>query len=177
VIGVVSRLRHEKGIDILINAFAIAIRHFPGIHLLIVGSGPDEIGLETQVSDLNLNSSTTFFGEADWETAMQQMALMDIVVVPSRFEGFGLTAAEAMAMGKSVVATDVFGLSEVVADGQTGFLFPNEDVLTLSNWIIMLCKNPNLRYAMGNNGRIKAKKMFDLDAYKWKITRLYDQLG
>ena len=177
VIGVVSRLRHEKGIDVLINAFAIAIQQFPNIHLLIIGNGPDEIKLKKRVSDLELESAITFFGETNWETAIQQMALMDIVVVPSRFEGFGLTAAEAMAMGKSVVATDVFGLSEVVADGQTGFLFPNEDVLTLSNWIIMLCKNPNLRYAMGNNGRIKAKKMFDLDAYKWKITRLYDQLG
>jgi hypothetical protein len=41
----------------------------------------------------------------------------------------------------------------------------------------MLCKNPNLRYAMGNNGRIKVRRMFDLDAYKGKIIRLYDQLG
>jgi glycosyltransferase involved in cell wall biosynthesis len=177
VVGAVSRLRHEKGIDVLINAFSIAKRQFPSIHLLIVGSGPDEIGLKTQVSDLNLTSSTTFFGEANWETAMQQMALMDIVVVPSRFEGFGLTAAEAMAMGKSVVATDVFGLTEVVSNGQTGLLFPQEGALTLSNWIIMLCNNNNLRYTMGNNGRIKARKMFDFDVYKEEIIKLYDQLG
>lgn len=176
VIGVVSRLRHEKGIDLLIRSFALILKKHPGIHLLIVGTGPDEVKLKEMVRDLKVEQNTTFFGEANWETAMQQMALMDVVVVPSRFEGFGLTAAEAMAMGKPVVASDVFGLSEVVTDGQTGFLFPSEDTETLASCLVRLCNDPDLRLTMGTNGKAKAGKLFELSVFKRKTLGLYEKL-
>lgn len=176
VIGVVSRLRHEKGIDILLNAFALVVKQLPHIHLLIVGSGPDEETLKEQAHDLNLESSTTFFGEADWNTAMQQMALMDIVVAPSRFEGFGLTAAEAMAMGKPVVASNVFGLSEVVTDGVTGLLFPNEDSEALANCLIQLIDHPGLQYSYGIHGQSKATDLFDIKVFIKNTTQLYEEL-
>ena len=114
VIGAVSRLRHEKGIDLLLEAFTFLIRSGEKAHLLLVGSGPDEKKLKDTIQTYELNSSVTFYGEAEWERAMQLMAIMDIVVVPSRFEGFGLTAAEAMAAGKPVIASDTSGLKEVV---------------------------------------------------------------
>jgi L-malate glycosyltransferase len=177
VIGVVSRLRHEKGIDILINAFALVVKQLPHIHLLIVGSGPDEETLKEQAHDLNLESMITFFGEANWETAMEQMALMNIVVVPSRFEGFGLTAAEAMAMDKPVVASNVFGLSEVVSDGGTGLLFPNEDTSALAECLVQLCQNHDQRVQMGSQGMLKATELFDLTVYARKTTQLYESLN
>lgn len=176
VIGVVSRLRHEKGIDLLIRSFALVLKKYPVIHLLIVGTGPDEVKLKEMVLDLKLEQNTTFFGEANWETAMQQMASMDVVVVPSRFEGFGLTAAEAMAMGKPVVASEVFGLSEVVTDGQTGFLFPSEDTETLATCLVRLCTDPDLRLTMGTNGKAKAEKLFELSVFKRKTLGLYEKL-
>ena len=91
-------------------------------------AGPDEKKLKDTVQTYGLISSVTFYGEAEWERAMQLMSLMDIVVVPSRFEGFGLTAAEAMAMGKPVVASDTSGLKEVVINDETGILFPVDEV-------------------------------------------------
>lgn len=176
VIGAVSRLRYEKGIDLLIESFAIVSKQHPTIYLLIVGTGPDEDQLKERINDLKLNQKTTFFGEANWETAMQQMALMDVVVVPSRFEGFGLTAAEAMAMGKSVVATNVFGLSEVVSNGETGILFPAEDIQALANSLIRLCIDPNLRSTMAFNGKAKVEKLFDISVYNQKTIQLYNEI-
>jgi len=176
VIGAVTRLRHEKGIDLLIKAFALVIKQLPNIHLLIVGSGPDTVELKKLVTELNLESSVTFFGEASWETAMHQMALMDIVVVPSRFEGFGLSAAEAMAMDKPVVATNVFGLSEVVTDGVTGLLFPNEETAALANCMVQLIDNPDLRHSFGINGQTKATCLYDIKVFSKNTNRLYEEL-
>ncbi|MEI6139826.1 MAG: glycosyltransferase family 4 protein [Mariniphaga sp.] len=176
VIGVVSRLRLEKGIDLLIDAFNSIIKKCPNIHLLIVGSGPDESILKSKVKELNLCNNVTFYGQAFWHTAMQQLAIMDIVVVPSRFEGFGLTAAEAMAMSKPIVATDVFGLSEVVTDKETGLLFPKENVAELANCLLQLCNDPNLRHQFGCNGKIKVEKLFDISIYRKKTIHFYDQL-
>lgn len=217
VIGAVSRLRHEKGIDTLISAFAQVLKKIPNVHLLIVGTGPDEtklkelvvtgyglrvsergtmdeeqlnrlrvtgyglgvLGSEFRVSSSGAEHGThiTFFGEADWKTAMQQMALMDVIVVPSRFEGFGLTAAEAMAMGKAVAATEVFGLSEVVTDEETGLLFPLEEIEALADCLSRLISDPVLRSTLGANGKLKAENLFDISVFSGKTTRLYEMLS
>lgn len=176
VIGVVSRLRIEKGIDILIDAFNQLVNEGTLAHLLIVGKGPDESKLRAQVSNNVLNSSITFYGEADWETAMQLMAIMDIVVVPSRFEGFGLTAAEAMAAGKPVVASDIFGLKEVVIHEETGFLFPVENTEMLKDLLQRLYKERNLRKKLGDKGQKRAELMFGMDLSRKKISVLYKQI-
>ena len=70
--------------------------------------------LKIRQFSLEFIDKVIFYGATDWVNAMQLISIMDIVVVPSRFEGFGLTAAEAMSAGKPVVASDSFGLKEVV---------------------------------------------------------------
>ena len=72
-------------------------------HLLIVGGGNEKDKLKEMCKELKISKNVTFYGETNWADAMNQMALMDVVIVPSRFEGFGLSAAEAMAMEKPVV--------------------------------------------------------------------------
>lgn len=180
VIGVVGRLRWEKGVDLLIRAFQKVAEKNTDVHLLIVGGGPDEEKLKRLTENGGGRRETgdgiTFFGEADWETAMRQMALMDVVVVPSRFEGFGLSAAEAMAMGKPVIASEVFGLSEVVTDGETGLLFPAENIAALKECVSRLADDPALRIKLGTNGKRKAEKQFDLSVFSDKIVKLYELL-
>jgi glycosyltransferase involved in cell wall biosynthesis len=173
VIGVVSRLRSEKGIDILIDAFKQLVKGGAIARLLIVGTGPDDSKLRAQASDNELNNSVTFYGEADWERAMQLIAIMDMVVVPSRFEGFGLTAAEAMAAGKPVVASDVFGLKEVVIHNETGFLVPVENAELLKDLLQRLCNDQYLRNKLGNNGQNRAESVFGVDLFSKKISGLY----
>lgn len=174
VIGAISRLRYEKSIDLLIEAFNNLAREGSEAHLLIVGSGPDENLLKQRVGDYGLGSRVTFYGEAEWVRAMQLMAIMDIVVVPSRFEGFGLTAAEAMAAGKAVVASDTTGLKEVINDGETGILFPVDNVSALVRALQKLITDHELRHRFGSAGRKRINEHFSLAIFTWKIKSLYN---
>jgi glycosyltransferase involved in cell wall biosynthesis len=175
LIGTVSRLRHEKGIDLLIEAFDLLIKEGFNIHLLIVGSGPDEDKLKKQVEDLGISGSITFYGAADWEAAIGIMSVMEIVVVPSRFEGFGLTAAEAMAAGKPVIASDNFGLKEVVTDNETGLTFKTEDIYDLKEKLKILLNDPLLCRKYGAAGQERAEKLFDISVFNSRIARLYER--
>ncbi len=174
VIGAISRLRHEKGIDVLIEAFNNLAREGTEAHLLILGSGPDENLLRKRVEDYGLGLKVIFYGEAEWGRAMQLMAIMDIVVVPSRFEGFGLTAAEAMAGGKPVAASDSTGLKEVINDGESGILFPVDDVSALTRALQKLIMDPDLRQRFGTVGEKRITEHFSLEIFTRKIQALYN---
>jgi len=176
IIGAVSRLRVEKGIDILIEAFTQAIQTQPNIHLLIVGSGPDAEQLQQLAANKGIVHHCTFYGEASWAVAMQQMARMDVVVVPSRFEGFGLTAAEAMAMGKPVIASRVFGLSEIILNNQNGLLFSSGNANELLQSMLHLNNNRKHLTEMGLSGFDRVKNHFSIDVFLTKTIKLYSQL-
>jgi glycosyltransferase involved in cell wall biosynthesis len=172
VFGAVSRLREEKGIDLLIQAFSRLLTDNQELHLHIVGTGPDEKELKTLVAQLNIADKVTFFGEASWEVAMRQMVLMDVVVVPSRFEGFGLSAAEAMAMGKPVVASNVFGLKEVVSDGKTGLLFANGDSNDLYLKLLQFCAEKTPYSCFSDNALVYVNQ-FGLPEFNKKVRTLH----
>lgn len=173
VIGAVSRLRHEKGIDILVEAYNLIVKEGAETHLLLVGSGPEEYELKKKVQKMGLASCVTFCGDAGWKRAMQLMALMNIVVVPSRFEGFGLTAAEAMAAGKPVVAADTTGLKEVAVDEETAILFPVDSILALKHSLQKLVNDPNLRYRLGSAGQKRVAENFSAEIFARKTKFLY----
>ena len=166
VIGAVSRLRHEKGVDVLLDAFAIVQKQFPQAHLLIVGDGPDRAALEQRATP-----NVEWAGQQSWERAIALMATMDIVVVPSRFEGFGLTAAEAMAAGKPVVASDVDGLREVVGDA--GVLVPAGDASALAAALARLANDAAARAALGRKARERVENNFSLESFRQKLLACY----
>lgn len=176
VIGAVSRLTFEKGIDILIQALAQAIQKEPLLHLLIVGTGAEEATLKKLAVRLAVDKNITFYGKSDWQHAMELMSVMDVVVVPSRFEGFGLTAAEAMAMGKPVIASDVFGLKELITEKVSGLMFKNEDFLALSEQLIYLMQQPEVCTGLGENGYNKCVGNFDTLNFNKQISALYSAL-
>jgi L-malate glycosyltransferase len=173
LIGTVSRLSNEKGVDILIDAFFLLMKSNINTHLLIVGDGPDKEKLMNQTVRLGIGNSVTFTGSADWEKAIKLIGILDIVVVPSRFEGFGLTAAEAMAAGKPVIASDSFGLSEVVVNEETGLLFPPEDSEMLGKQLVRLCESRAIMEEFGRNGKERCQRLFDFDLFRKRISALY----
>jgi len=173
IIGAVSRLRTEKGIDLLIRSFSLIAKEHQRVHLLIVGSGPDEERMKKEVVESGLSSLITFYGQTEWEKSMELLALMDIMVVPSHYEGFGLSAAEAMAAGKPVIASDTSGLKEVVIHGQTGLLFPVDNQYALKEALEELIKDASLRQQYGNCGKKRVETHFSLELFKNKINALY----
>lgn len=175
IIGAVSRLRYEKGIDLLITAFGQIASQVPQLYLLIVGTGPDEEKLRKMTGETGFSSRIIFCGGVGWEAAMRQMALMDLVVVPSRFEGFGLTAAEALAMGKPVITTNVGGLPEVIDYGKQGILVDPEKPEAIASILIDFAnKNIQKKFLPIDSDRIEYP--FSLTSYQTKIRSLYGML-
>lgn len=105
-----GRLSPEKGFDVLIEALA----QVPGVTAEIVGDGPELARLEACAQRLNVDHRLRFSAALPREMYLERLAAADAVVVPSRHEGLGLVAAEALALGRPVIASDVGGLPEVV---------------------------------------------------------------
>lgn len=173
VIGAVSRLRHEKGMDILLKSFALLLPRFPGLRLKIIGDGPDRETLHHLAGELSISDVITWAGEIPRKEAIRQMKNMDIVVIPSRFEGFGLTAIEAMALKKPVIASNTGGLPEIINDRETGWLVPPEDPIALAKALTELIDNPALREKLGAAGRRKVGEKFSFTTFARQIEALY----
>ena len=92
------------------------------------------------------------------------LSAADALVMPSRWEGFGLAAGEAMAAGLPVIATRVAGLSEIVVDGQTGILVDREDVVGLADAITRLAGDAELRCRLGEAARRRVIEHYSISA-------------
>jgi glycosyltransferase involved in cell wall biosynthesis len=165
IVGVVGRLREEKGQDVLIRAMAIVAKSVPEACLLIVGDGPNREKLQKLSYDLGLQNYMFWGGQIDPDDVIPYYAIMDAVAVPSRFEGFGLTAAEAMAAGLPVVASNVDGLSEVVKNEETGYLVPSENSDFLADRIIALLTDLDKAAVMGQAGRKRVEQYFSMENF------------
>lgn len=173
LIGAVSRLRHEKGIDLLLEAFSSLVPFNEHLRLMIVGSGQDEESLKSFAIEKGIETKVIFNGTKSWEEAIGLMNLMDIVVCPSRFEGFGLTAAEAMALKKPVVASSVFGLKEVVISGETGLTFTSDNIDELTLCLKSLINDKSLQQKFGQLGRQRVENLFSFKVFERKILAIY----
>jgi glycosyltransferase involved in cell wall biosynthesis len=162
IIGVVGRLREEKGLLTLLQSMKEVIKDIPNSVLLVVGDGPDRAYLEQSAIRLGVRDHVLWLGQKDPDEVFRLYGIMDLVVVPSVFEGFSLTAAEAMAAGRPVVASKVDGLIEVVQDGVTGLLVRPGDSEALSRGIIELLLNPGKAASMSNMGRKVVEDQFSL---------------
>ena len=125
-------------------------------------------------ADTGIADSCTWMGRLPWDEAMGCLGLMDIVVVPSRFEGFGLTAIEAMACRKPVVASRVDGLAEIIQNGQNGFLVPSEDIEGLADCIVELIKDEARRTSIGEAARKGVEEKYAYPMFRERIRALYE---
>jgi glycosyltransferase involved in cell wall biosynthesis len=156
-IGVAARLVRQKGIDVLLDALA-GTETTPPWALSVAGEGAERAALEAQAERLDLASRVDFRGHVDDMAAFY--AGLDLLVVPSRYEGFGFVAVEGALAGLPVVASRVSSLPEVVADGQTGRLVPPEDASALSAAIRDLAADSATAAAYGRAGRERAEREF-----------------
>lgn len=176
VIGTVARLSSEKGVDVLMKAFAVFQKSAPNVHLLIVGHGVQNDYLQKLAYDLCIDDACTWLGRLPWKEAMSCLGLMDIVIVPSRFEGFGLTAIEAMACGKPVVASHVDGLAEIIQNGVNGFLVPVDDINGFVKCISSLLKNEDQKIKIGIAARKHVEENYTYPIFRERITIFYKSL-
>jgi len=173
VVGIVARLRWEKGHALLLNAFPKVLMKFPDAQLLIFGDGPDKELLAQLAEDLKITNNVHWAGQQSSNEVYKLYSVMDIVAVPSVFEGFGLVAAEAMAAGLPVVGTNVGGLAEVIEDGKTGYLVPPGNSMAIADALVQLLSDPEMAVAMGNRGQVRARQQFSMEQFGQTILSAY----
>ncbi|NTV25373.1 MAG: glycosyltransferase family 4 protein [Chlorobiaceae bacterium] len=174
VFGYIGRLSHEKGVDILVQAFGEIAGKRPSVSLLVVGTGLEGKRLEERFGHEAWWRQIVFVGGLSWEDAMRHLAVIDALVVPSRFEGFGLSAVEAMAASKPVIAARTGGLMEIIEDGYSGLLYEIEDFSALARLMLLLIDDAANYRKLSVNARKRALD-FDVEVYSKKIQNLYNQ--
>lgn len=156
---VLGRLEPQKGHHVLLDAFAQVRGRSPRAHLVCVGDGVLRAELEHRVTALGLAGAVHLVGYqrnvVDW------LALADVSVLPSFYEGLPLAAIESSAAGRPVVATAVDGTPEVVLHGRTGLLVSPGDVTGLAAAIDQLFANPDEGRRLGQAGRVHVSEYFD----------------
>ncbi|THD76759.1 glycosyltransferase family 1 protein [Thalassobius vesicularis] len=146
-IVVPGRLVSEKGHDVLNQALT---KLKTPVDVVFAGGGPLQDRLARD------NPAVRITGTLDHAELLDQVAQADLVVVPSRYEGFGLATLEAMALARPIVATNVGGLPEVIGD--SGLLVPSEDPAVLANAIETLLSDSDLRASLGSQAQARAQQ-------------------
>lgn len=166
----VGRLDRVKGHDVLLDALV----DVPDVTLTVLGEGSCRPALEKQVADLGLADRVLLPGWSEDVTA--ELAAHDVLVLPSRTEGWPLTVVEAMLAGLPVVATPVGSVGEAVADGETGLLVRPDDPAALASALVRLRDDGALRERLGRRGREVAAGSMTADRMAGQWLALWEQL-
>jgi glycosyltransferase involved in cell wall biosynthesis len=157
-----GRLSPEKGLLDLIESAKYMCQDYPETKFVIIGRGPLERRLRKLVHNLNLNKSISFLGYMNQNTLVKYYQNAMVYVLPSYIEGLSTTLLEAMSCGIPTIATNIAANSEVVVDNETGILVPPGDSKALTDAIIYLLENEDIRESMGKNARKK------VEGYSWE---------
>jgi glycogen synthase len=173
----VGRTVKEKGFDLAIVAMTQIRQKFPEARLIIAGEGEARPALEAKVAELGLGEAVEFLGLVDPTEIPALINTASLVIMPSRWsEPFGLSALQAAQMARPIVATRIGGLPEVVAEGETGLLFKQDDSAALADSILYMLEHPVEAQRMGEAARKRAREKFSLDATVSAYETLYRRL-
>jgi glycosyltransferase involved in cell wall biosynthesis len=174
----VSRLVEWKGVDFCIKAFARLGEKLPRSRLVIVGDGAERAKLETLAAKLGVAKAVEFTGSQSELQVRAHFESADIFLQHSLnhssgwFEGFGVSVAEASAMGLPVVVSACGGMLDQVVDGATGIIVPQRDDLAMSDAMLRLGVDPALRARMGDQGRERMVRHFDTELQVAKLEQV-----
>jgi phosphatidylinositol alpha-1,6-mannosyltransferase len=178
-----SRLVPRKGFDVLIDAGAILAKRYPGLQIVLAGSGRDRQRLERRA--LRRGSPVTFLGRVDDDDLSPLLASSDVFAMLCRNrwggleqEGFGIVFLEAAAAGVASVAGRSGGSAEAVDDGVTGVVVEQpKDIQEVVNALDRLLGDAGLRSGMGRAGRLRAESTFTYDRLAAKLHAALQKLG
>ncbi|MDI6807540.1 MAG: glycosyltransferase family 4 protein [Candidatus Eisenbacteria bacterium] len=160
-VGVVARLSGQKGHLAFLQAAKKVREKLPDAVFFVVGDGKERGALEERARVLSLEKNVIFAGHRRDMTKVY--AALDVVVLPSLYEGMPNAVLEAMSCGRAVVATRTGGTEEVVQDGISGFMVNREDHTAIAERVIQLLSEPELREKMGNAGRRLVLEKFTVE--------------
>ena len=175
LVGIVARLVPIKAHEVFLDAAAEVRRRIPDARFLIVGDGERRAELEARARALGLQDQTLFLG---WRRDMRTVyADLDVVVLTSLNEGSPVAVIEAMAAARPVVSTDVGGVSEVVAQGESGLLVPTRDASALADAVTSVLSDPSGAERMGRAARAAVYPKYSSGRLVDDLRRLYLELA
>jgi glycosyltransferase involved in cell wall biosynthesis len=173
-VGWIGRMTGVKRTDDLLLAFKRLLERGVDATLCLVGDGPDRERIEQRAHELGIMRNTLFLGYQNDVSRFH--ASFDAFVLPSLNEGTPVTAIEALAAGRPVVATRVGGVPDVVRDGEDGFLVEAGAVDTLAERLERLARDEGLRARMGEAGRARVLPRYSVERLTEDVDRLYRSL-
>lgn len=174
VVVCISKLRYEKGIDVLLQAWRLVHEQAPQAHLVIVGSGPLQSQLECMARTLGIVDSVEFAGLQSDIPA--QLHRGNLAVLPSRWEGMPNALLEAMACGSACVATCVSGSEDVIEHGVNGLLVEPEDYQGMTQALLTLLCDPALVQKYGQAARVTVEKHYSFEHILDSYIELYQSI-
>ena len=170
LVGCVARLVPVKGVDCLLEAWSAVRSAVPDATVVFVGDGPLRPTLEAAAKAEGLGRSAAFLGVRD--DVADLLPLFDVVVLPSRNEGMGRAAVEALAAGRPVIGSRISGIQNVIQDGETGVLVPPGDPGALARAIVRCLRERAVRDGMAARAR-DAARAYGVDAMLSQLDELY----
>jgi glycosyltransferase involved in cell wall biosynthesis len=140
--------------------------------MVIAGDGPERSPLECLALELGVADRVRFLG--NWIDVPALLRSVDLFVLASKFEPFGVALLEAKAAGLPIVATAVNEIPKIVADGTSGVLTPPEDAASMASLFVRLAEDRDYRVALGRHARLEAQR-HDLRAAVTAYESLYDE--
>jgi glycosyltransferase involved in cell wall biosynthesis len=182
-IGIVKRLEHKYGVDLLIEGFAIAETQLKlhkeheniQLKLIIVGDGSLECELKKIARTRGVLDKTNFAGAVENHQVARYINEMDIFVVPSRIESFGVAAIEALGCERPCIVANTGGLPEVILNGKTGLVVDAESAEAIASAIVYCINNKTAAINMGIKGRESVMQNYTESAALDTMVNLYHQ--
>lgn len=179
LIGIIATFRKMKGHAVLIDALPDVLRAHPSVKCLFIGGAfvaePEYEGeLRQHVRSRQLEHAIIFTGFR--RDIPELLSLLDVVVLPSSWEGLPSSILEAMALRKPVIASAVGGIPEIVVHEQTGLLISPQNPRQLADALLRLLSSPDMAVRMGQTGYERVKAAFSLDAMVAKTEAIYAEL-
>jgi glycosyltransferase involved in cell wall biosynthesis len=174
IVGYVGRITFEKGIEYLIKAFVDIVKVTDQIKLVIAGDGNKKTELQELVEELKLNKYVTFTGFISHGDIPSFYDLCDTIVMPSIWdEPLSRVLLETLHFGKPVIATKTGGTSEIINDGQNGLLVEPKNSEQITDMILLLYKNPNVRQGIQENAKSHSNKNLNSKTLTKKFVKMY----
>jgi glycosyltransferase involved in cell wall biosynthesis len=174
IIGTVARLAPQKGIEYLLQAVARLLPNAPDISCIIIGEGPERARLQDIARDLGIEDHVVFLGRREDMAAVY--ASIDILVLPSLYEGLPIVILEGLAAKKAVVASRVGAVPKVILHESTGLLVEPMDVDGLQHAILRLLTNRELRQQLGEAGHAFVQSNFSVETMADQYLDVYHSL-
>lgn len=170
----IGSLIPRKGIGDLLKIAKLVIEKNPQVIFIVIGDGPLRGQLEASVP--LFNGRLKVLGRVNSEILLEWLSIASILILPSYSEGLPTVCIEALASEVPVIASRVGGVSEVVIDGETGYLFSPGDTKLCSDRLLYLLADKHLRRSMGRNGRILVEKFYSWNKVVEKTENIYKSI-